>query len=70
VSGGCYASPVAADGHVFIASERGKVAVLPPGGSLTPIVTNDLGEDLYATPAVADGRIYIRTTGTLWAFGG
>jgi hypothetical protein len=44
--------------------------VLPPGGSLTPIVTNDLGEDLYATPAVADGRIYIRTTGTLWAFGG
>jgi outer membrane protein assembly factor BamB len=69
VSGGCYASPVAADGRVFIASERGKIAVLPPGGELTPIGVYDLGEDLYATPALADGRIYVRTTGTLWAFG-
>jgi outer membrane protein assembly factor BamB len=69
VSGGCYASPVAAGGHVFIASERGVVAVLPPGGALTPLVTNQMKEDVYATPAFADGRIYIRTTQALYAFG-
>jgi len=69
VSGGCYASPVVAEGHAFIASERGVVAVLPPGGDLTPLVVNEMKEDTYATPAFADGRIYIRTTQALYAFG-
>ncbi len=67
--GGCYASPVAAGGHLFMASERGVMAVMAPGGDLTPVVTNDLGENIYATPAFADGRIYIRTTEALYAFG-
>ena len=35
----------------------------------TPLVVNDLGENIYATPALADGRIYIRTTEALYAFG-
>ncbi len=69
VSGGCYASPVAADGHVFVVSERGVVAVLPPGGDLTPTVVNHLKEDAYATPALAPGRMYVRTTQALYAFG-
>ena len=30
---------------------------------------NDLAEDTYATPAFADGRLYVRTTQALWAFG-
>jgi outer membrane protein assembly factor BamB len=64
-----YASPVAADGHVFFVSEEGKVAVLPPSGDLTPVVVNVLGENCYATPAFADGRLYIRTTEALYAFG-
>ena len=69
VSGGCYASPVAADGHVFITSERGVIAILPPGGDLTPTATIELKEDVYATPAFANGRIYVRTTQALYAFG-
>jgi outer membrane protein assembly factor BamB len=68
--GAYFASPIAADGHVFFTSEAGAVAVLPPSGDLTPLVVNDLKEDTYATPAVADGRIYVRTTQALWAFGG
>ena len=67
--GNYFASPVAADGHVFFASQPGVVAVLAPGGDLTPIVVNPLNEDIYATPAVADGHIYVRTTQALWAFG-
>jgi hypothetical protein len=67
--GAYYASPVAADGHVFFTSQRGAVAVLAPGGELTPMVVNDLVEDTYATPAFADGRIYIRTVEALYAFG-
>jgi outer membrane protein assembly factor BamB len=68
--GNYFASPVAADGHLFFLSQPGVVAVLPPGGDLTPIATNNLNEDAYATPAFADGRIYIRTVQALYAFGG
>ena len=64
-----YASPVAADGKIYMASEKGKVAVLKPGGDLEPAVVNDLQDDIYATPALLDGRIYLRTRHTLYCFG-
>ena len=64
-----YASPVAADGKIFMLSETGKVVVLSPGGSLEPVAVNDLGDDIYATPAISDGRIYVRTRGWLYCFG-
>jgi hypothetical protein len=64
-----FASPVAGDGHIFFTSEAGAVVVVPPGGDLTPKAVNQLGEDTYATPAFADGRIYVRTTSALYAFG-
>lgn len=67
--GAYYASPVAGGGHLYFASERGAIAVLPPGGDLTPLVVNDLVEDVYATPALVDGKIYIRTVEHLYAFG-
>jgi outer membrane protein assembly factor BamB len=64
-----YASPVAADGKIYMASEKGKVAVLQPGGGLEPIAVNDLDDDIYATPAISDGKIYLRTRGWLYCFG-
>jgi outer membrane protein assembly factor BamB len=67
--GAHYASPVAADGHIFFTTEDGKVVVVAPGDDLTPKVVNDLAENAYATPAFADGRIYVRTTAALYAFG-
>jgi outer membrane protein assembly factor BamB len=67
--GAYYSSPVVAGGYLYFTSERGAVAVLPPGGDLTPMVVNDLAEDTYATPAFADGKIYIRTVEALYAFG-
>jgi outer membrane protein assembly factor BamB len=64
-----YASPVAADDKIFIATEKGKVIVLPPGGGLEAIAVNDLQDNIYATPALVDGRIYVRTNSTLYCFG-
>jgi outer membrane protein assembly factor BamB len=64
-----FASPVAAGGHIFFTSEAGAVVVVEPGGDLVPKAVNELGEDTYATPAFADGRIYVRTTSALYAFG-
>ena len=64
-----YASPVAADGKVFIVSETGIVTVLKAGGEQEAMATNGLGENCYATAAIADDRIYIRTVNALYAFG-
>jgi outer membrane protein assembly factor BamB len=63
-----YASPVAAGDKVLIATETGKVAVLPTDGSLTPLAVNDLQEDIYATPAISGDRLFVRTRGTLYCF--
>ncbi len=65
-----YASPVAADGKIFMASELGKVAVLSPAGDLEVLAVNDLDDLIHATPAIADGRLYIRTRNILYCFGG
>jgi hypothetical protein len=45
------------------------VVVLPTGGSLEPLTVSDLADDIYATPAISDGRIYLRTRGWLYCFG-
>jgi len=67
--GAVFASPIAADGHVYFTTEAGAVVVVSPGGNLAVQSVNALNEDTYATPAVADGRIYVRTTQALYAFG-
>ena len=64
-----YASPVAADGKVFIASVDGKVTVLKAAGQWEILGVNDLGEEIHATPALGAGRIYVRTRGAVYCFG-
>ena len=64
-----YASPVAADGKVFIISLRGVVTVLAPDGQRTVLSQTELREECYATPALVDGKIYLRTVKTLYCFG-
>ncbi|MFC2157028.1 PQQ-binding-like beta-propeller repeat protein [Acidobacteriota bacterium] len=64
-----YSSLVAADGKIFIISLRGIVTVLKPGGSLDVLTQSDLKEQCYATPAIDDGKIYLRTVKTLYCFG-
>ena len=64
-----YASPVAADGKVYLLSHTGKVTVLKAGAQWEVLAVNDLQETSQATPAIANGRIYIRTQKALYAFG-
>jgi outer membrane protein assembly factor BamB len=63
-----YSSPVAADNKVFMISESGKVTVLKAGGLWEILAVNDLGEEVWATPAIANRTIYIRTRSALYAF--
>ncbi len=62
-----YASPIAGDGKIYLASEKGLVSVLD-AKTLKALSTSDFGEAVYATPAIGDGRIYLRTEGRLYCF--
>lgn len=64
-----YASPVAADGKVFLASTEGKITVLKAAPEWEILAVNDLDEQVHATPALSDGRIFIRTRSSLYCFG-
>jgi len=64
-----FASPVAADDKVFLIGEGGAVSVLKAGGDWQVLKVNELDDETFATPAIADGRIYIRTRSALYAFG-
>ncbi|MCA1562293.1 MAG: PQQ-binding-like beta-propeller repeat protein [Acidobacteria bacterium] len=63
-----YASPVAANGKIYLASGEGTVSVLVPGDEFKVAARNDLGEPIYATPAIAAGTLYVRTVDHLYAF--
>ena len=62
-----YSSLVAADGKIICASENGSVYVVKAGAEFELLAKNDMGEPLFATPAIADGVLYLRTTKRLVA---
>ena len=66
--GDYYASPVAGDGKIYLVNLEGVVTVLKAGADWKVLSTCDLGEQVIATPAIADRRIFIRTAGTLYCF--
>jgi outer membrane protein assembly factor BamB len=58
---GFSASPIAADGRLYLASEDGDVLVVKAGRTFELLATNRLGEALMATPAVAGNMLIVRT---------
>ena len=63
------ASPVAADGRIYLVEESGKTYVIEAGRKFNLAATNDLGERTLASPAVSGGMILIRTDNHLYAIG-
>jgi outer membrane protein assembly factor BamB len=63
-----FASPVGADGKVFLVSQDGTASVVEAKGEWEILAVNPLGDEVFATPAIADGKIYVRTKSTLYAF--
>jgi outer membrane protein assembly factor BamB len=65
-----FASPVAADGKVYMVSETGETFVLRAGREAEVMAVNNLSERFLASPAIAGGKIFLRSDGTLFAIGG
>ncbi|MEJ7605049.1 MAG: PQQ-binding-like beta-propeller repeat protein [Bryobacteraceae bacterium] len=64
-----YASPVGADGKVFATSQDGHISVLKAGRDWELLARNDMNEECFATPAIVDEKIYVRTKSALYCFG-
>jgi len=69
VGNGFSASPVAADGKIYLSNEDGEITVVSAGPAFKQVSTNSMGELLMATPALSDGVMYVRTARSLFAIG-
>jgi len=64
------ASPIAADGKLFVANTEGRMIVLSTGKEPKELSRCDLGEPLRATPAIGAGALFVRTEQALYCFAG
>ena len=69
LNGGFRSSPVLIEGNVFLANDDGDVYVFPASRRFESRARNKLGERVMASPAVADGRLYIRGKEHLFCIG-
>jgi outer membrane protein assembly factor BamB len=67
VGDGFSASPVAADGKLYLSNEDGDIIVAAAGPEFRQIAVNSMGDLLMATPALSDGVMYVRTARALFA---
>lgn len=68
--GNYFSSPVCVNGRIYGCSDSGRVVVIAAGDTFEVLGQSELGELTRATPAVANGRIYFRTSGHLLSVGG
>lgn len=64
-----FSSPVAADDKVFLIGQNGALSVLKAAGEWEVLAVNEMDDECFATPAIADGRIFIRTRSAMYCFG-
>ncbi len=64
-----WASPVYADGRIYILSEEGVTLVLRPGAKYDEVARNDIGDTCLASMAVSKGNFYIRSAEHLYCIG-
>ena len=69
VGSGYSASPVAADGKIYLSNEDGEMLVIAAGATFAHLATNSMGEPLMATPVLSQGVMYVRGSRSLFAVG-
>jgi outer membrane protein assembly factor BamB len=69
IGSGFSASPIAADGKIYLSNEDGEILIIAAGEKFNHLATNSMGELLMATPALSDGVMYVRSSASLFAIG-
>ncbi len=68
VKGEYFASPIRAGNTIFVSSSLGSVIAIRDSERFEILAQNDIGEEIVATPAIADNTLYLRSARALWAF--
>ncbi len=55
-----YASPVLANGLIYMPNDNGVITVIKPGPTFNSIAKNPIGEKMFASPAASNGKLFIR----------
>ncbi len=64
-----YSSPVLADGLVYMPNDDGVITVIKPGPHFETVSRNAIGEQMRASPAISNGKIYLRGDKHLFCIG-
>jgi outer membrane protein assembly factor BamB len=64
------ASPIAADGKLYLSNEDGDIFVVRAGRQYEQLAKNSMKEVIMSTPAISDGLIIVRTLGHVYGIGG
>lgn len=64
-----FSSPVAADGKIFCGSQQGDLIVIKQGEKFEQLSATKLDSPISASPAISDGRLFVRTEKMLWCIG-
>lgn len=68
-SDGNRASPLYADGHIYLATRNGTIIVVKAGRKFEEIWQTSLDDSIASSPVISNGRLYLRSNTALWAFG-
>jgi outer membrane protein assembly factor BamB len=63
------ASPVYADGKIYLLSEKGRATIIEAGPAFKEVAENEIGEKCLASPAISEGKLFIRTEANLYCIG-
>ena len=64
-----YSSPVAGDGKIYFISQKGELSVISAKKQWEELSKADFTEEVWSTPAISEGRIYLRSSDHLYCFG-
>jgi outer membrane protein assembly factor BamB len=64
-----YSSPVLANGLVYMPNDEGTITVIKPGATFEAIAKNSIGEKMNASPAISNGKIYLRGDKHIYCIG-
>ena len=64
------ASPIYVNGYIYLTSRDGVITVVKAGREFKIVASNSMGEVIAASPAIANGTLYLRTYQALYAIGG
>ena len=64
-----YSSPVLANGLVYMPNDEGIITIIKPGPKFEYIAKNSIGEKMFASPAISNGKIYLRSFKHLFCIG-